>query len=47
MRNSVGLPIIIALIILLVVVEFVVPLIRGKKAPVAEPEQQKEAQQQP
>src|SRR3989304_3011726 len=47
MRNSVGLPIIIALIILLVVVEFIVPLIRGKKAPVAEPEQQKEAQQQP
>jgi signal peptidase I len=38
MRNSVGLPIIIALIILLVIVEFIVPLFRGKKAPVAESE---------
>ena len=47
MRNSVGLPIIIALIILLVIVEFVVPLFRGKKAPAAESEQQKETQQQP
>jgi signal peptidase I len=43
MRNSIGLPIIIALIIILVIIEFIVPLLRGKK----EPEQQKEAQQQP
>jgi flagellar basal body-associated protein FliL len=42
-----GLPIIIALIILLVIVEFIVPLFRGKKAPAAESEQQKETQQQP
>jgi hypothetical protein len=41
--NPIGLPIIVALIILLVVIEFVVPLLRGKK----EPEQQKEAQRQP
>jgi hypothetical protein len=41
--NPIGLPIIVALIILLVIIEFVVPLLRGKK----EPEQQKEAQQQP
>jgi signal peptidase I len=47
MRNSVGLPIIIALIISLVIVEFIVPLFRGKKAPAAESEQQKETQQQP
>jgi hypothetical protein len=43
MRNSIGLPIVIALIIILVIVEFVVPLLRGKKPP----EQQKKAQQQP
>jgi signal peptidase I len=43
MRNSIGLPIVIALIIILVIVEFIVPLLRGKKPP----EQQKEAQQQP
>jgi len=43
MRNSLGLPIVIALIIILVIIEFIVPLLRGKK----EPEQQKEAQQQP
>ena len=42
-----GLPIIIIIIILLVIIEFIVPLIRGKKAPAAEPEQQKETQQQP
>jgi signal peptidase I len=47
MRNSVGLPIIIALIILLLIVEFIVPLFRGKKAPAVESEQQKETQQQP
>jgi signal peptidase I len=41
MRNSIGLPIVIALIIILVIVEFIVPLLRGKKPP----EQQKEAQQ--
>jgi signal peptidase I len=43
MRNSIGLPIVIALIIILVIVEFIVPLLREKKPP----EQQKEAQQQP
>ena len=43
MRNSIGLPIVIALIIILVIVEFVVPLLKGKKPP----EQQKKAQQQP
>lgn len=43
MRNSVGLPIVIALIILIVVVEFVFPLLKGKKPP----EQQEELQQQP
>ena len=43
MRNSIGLPIVIALIIILVIVEFIVPLLRGKKPP----GQQKEAQQQP
>lgn len=43
MRNSVGLPIVIALIILIVVIEFVFPLLRNKKPP----EQQEELQQQP
>jgi signal peptidase I len=43
MRNSIGLPIVIALIIILVIVEFIVPLLREKKPP----EQQKGAQQQP
>jgi hypothetical protein len=43
MRNSAGLPIVIALIIVLVIFEFVVPLVKGKRAP----EQQKDAQQQP
>ncbi len=43
MRNSIGLPIVIALIIILVIVEFVVPVLREKK-PAG---QQKEAQQQP
>jgi hypothetical protein len=43
MRNSIGLPIVIALIIILVIIEFIVPLLREKKPP----EQQKEAQQQP
>jgi signal peptidase I len=43
MRNSIGLPIVIALIIILVIIEFVVPLLREKKPPT----QQKEAQQQP
>ena len=42
MRNSVGLPIVVALIIIIVILEFVFPLM--KKAP-SEP--QKEAQQQP
>ena len=39
MRNSIGLPIVIALIIILVIVEFIVPLLRGKEPS----EQQKEA----
>jgi signal peptidase I len=43
MRNSIGLPIVIALIIIVVIVEFVFPLLRGKKPS----EQQKELQQQP
>jgi signal peptidase I len=43
MRNSIGLPIVIALIIILVIIEFIVPLLREKKPP----EQHKEAQQQP
>jgi len=43
MRNSIGLPIVIALIIILVIVEFILPLLKGKK-PL---EEQKEAQQQP
>jgi signal peptidase I len=38
MRNSVGLPIIIALMVILVVIEFILPLLK-KKAPVAKPEQ--------
>jgi signal peptidase I len=45
MHDSVGLPIIIALMAMLVFIEFILPLLR-KKAPVAEPEQQKETQQQ-
>jgi signal peptidase I len=47
MRNSVGLPIVIALILLLVIVEFIGPLLRGKKAKPAEPEQPRETQQRP
>ena len=43
MRNSIGLPVVIALIIIVVIIEFIVPLLREKK-PL---EQQKEAQQQP
>ncbi len=43
MRNSIGLPIVTALIIILVIVEFIFPLLRKKK-PL---EQQKEAQRQP
>jgi signal peptidase I len=38
MRNSIGLPVVVALIILIVVVEFVFPLLKGKKPS----EQQKE-----
>ena len=33
MRNSLGLPIVIALIIILVIVEFVAPVLKGKKTP--------------
>ncbi|TRO48640.1 hypothetical protein E2P60_00665 [Candidatus Bathyarchaeota archaeon] len=43
MRNSLGLPIVIALIILIVIIEFVFPLLRNKKPR----GQQKELQQQP
>jgi hypothetical protein len=39
-----GLPIIIALIILLVIIEYIAPLLRGRKASAAEPEQHMEAQ---
>jgi len=46
MHNSVALPIIIALMVILLFIEFILPLLR-KKAPVSEPEQQKEPQQQP
>jgi signal peptidase I len=42
MRNSVGLPIVVALIIIIVVLEFVLPLLKKKPA-----EPQKTAQQQP
>jgi signal peptidase I len=42
MRNSIGLPVVIALIIIVIIIEFIVPLLREKKPP----EQQKEAQQQ-
>jgi signal peptidase I len=45
MHDSVGLPIIIALMVILVFIEFILPLLR-KKAPVTEVEQQKETQQQ-
>ncbi len=41
MRNSIGLPIVIAFIIILVIIEFIFPLLRGKKPP----DQQKEVQQ--
>jgi signal peptidase I len=41
MRNSIGLPIVVALIIILVIIEFVIPLTRRKKPP----EQQKETPQ--
>jgi len=40
MRNSIGLPIVIALILIIVIIEFIVPLLRGKKPS----EQQKEVQ---
>jgi signal peptidase I len=35
-RNSVGLPIIIALMVILLIIEFIVPLLRRKKVPAAE-----------
>jgi signal peptidase I len=41
MRNSIGLPIVVALIILIVIVEFVYPLLKDKKPP----ETQREVQQ--
>jgi signal peptidase I len=43
MRDSVGLPIVIALIIIIVIIEFVLPLLRQQK----QPEHRKEAPQQP
>jgi len=46
-ERPLGWAIIITLIILLVVIEYIAPLLRGKKAPTAEPEQQMEAPQQP
>jgi signal peptidase I len=45
-RNPFGLPIVIALIIILVIIEFISPLLKGKKAQNTVPEQQKETQQQ-
>jgi signal peptidase I len=44
MHNSVGLPIIITLMVILLFIEFVLPLLR-KKEPVTEPELQKTTQQ--
>jgi len=44
MRNSFGLVLVVALVVLLIVIEFVVPLLRGKKAPAGTPEQPKQAQ---
>jgi signal peptidase I len=43
MRNSLGLPIVIALIIIIVIVEFIIPLLRNKKPS----KQQIKVQQQP
>ena len=43
MHNSVGLPIILTLMAILLFIEFVLPLLR-KKAPVVEPDELKEAQ---
>jgi len=40
MRNSIGFPIVVALIIIIVIIEFIVPLLRGKNLP----EQQEKAQ---
>jgi signal peptidase I len=40
MRDSIGLPIVIALMAILLIIEFVVPLFRKKKTPTAEPEKQ-------
>jgi signal peptidase I len=45
MHNSLGLPIIIAIMVLLLFIEFILPLLR-KKEPVAKPEQQPETQPQ-
>jgi len=42
MRNSIGLPIVVALIIIIVILEFVLPLLKKRPS-----EQQKDAQQQP
>jgi len=42
MRNSLGLPLVIALIVLLVIIEFILPLFREKKS-----EQEKEVKPQP
>lgn len=47
MRDSVGLPIVVALMIILLVIEFIVPLFRQKKPPTTDPEKQEETQQQP
>jgi len=44
MRNSFGLVLVVALVVLLIVIEFVFPLLRGKKAPAGTPEQPKQAQ---
>ena len=44
MRNTAGLVIVIAIVVLLVIVEFVIPMLKGKKPQAAPSEPQKEAQ---
>jgi flagellar basal body-associated protein FliL len=44
MRNTAGLVIVIAIVVLLIIVEFVIPMLKGKKPQTAHSEPQKEAQ---
>jgi len=46
MRESIGLPIVVALLIILLILEIGVPLLRKKKPTVAEPEKQEEQNQE-